>query len=451
MKDNYLTVTALTKYIKRKFDTDSHLKNIWLRGEISNYKLHSRGHMYLTIKDDQTRIQAVMFAGNNRSLKFKPENGMNVLIKGEISVFEPFGQYQLYIQQMEPDGIGSLYLAFEQLKEKLHKQGYFEEKHKKKLPMFPKHIGIITSPTGAAVRDIITTLKRRYPIAEHTIIPVLVQGQHAAASIKNAIEIANDQAIFDVLIVGRGGGSIEELWSFNEEIVAEAIFHSTIPIIAAVGHETDITISDYVADLRAPTPTAAAEIVVPSQQELKEKLSSNNRSIIRSMKRAFETKQQHFQRLRQSYAFRYPEQLLKQKEQELDKHVERLEKMQDQHIKRKRETLANMKMRFLNQHPQRQMDQAKKELNQLIKQKNNYMSQIFNQKSRQLSTAIEKLTLLNPLEIMRRGFAIPYTDEGHIINSSKQVHIKDKITVQLSDGTVSCSVTNVKEEKNDSE
>src|SRR5699024_4157269 len=164
VKDNYLTVTALTKYIKRKFDTDSHLKNIWLRGEISNYKLHSRGHMYLTIKDDQTRVQAVMFAGNNRSLKFTPENGKNVLIKGEIRVFEPFGQYQLYIQQMEPDGIGSLYLAFEQLKEKLHKQGYFEEKHKKKLPMFPKHIGIITSPTGAAVRDIITTLKRRYPI-----------------------------------------------------------------------------------------------------------------------------------------------------------------------------------------------------------------------------------------------------------------------------------------------
>ena len=451
MKDNYLTVTALTKYIKRKFDTDSHLKNIWLRGEISNYKLHSRGHMYLTIKDDQTRVQAVMFAGNNRSLKFTPENGMNVLIKGEISVFEPFGQYQLYIQQMEPDGIGSLYLAFEQLKEKLHKQGYFEEKHKKKLPMFPKHIGIITSPTGAAVRDIITTLKRRYPIAEHTIIPVLVQGQHAAASIKSAIEIANDQAIFDVLIVGRGGGSIEELWSFNEEIVAEAIFYSTIPIVAAVGHETDITISDYVADLRAPTPTAAAEIVVPSQQELKEKLSSNNRSIIRSMRIAIETKQQHLQRLRQSYAFRYPEQLLKQKEQELDKHVERLAKTKDQHIKRKRETLANMKMRFLNQHPQRQTDQATKELNQLIKQKNNYMSQIFNQKSRQLSTVIEKLTLLNPLEIMRRGFAIPYTDAGHIINSSKQVHIEDKITVQLSDGTVSCSVTNVKEEKNDSE
>src|SRR5699024_3696203 len=365
-------------------------------------------------------------------------------------------QYQLYIQQMEPDGIGSLYLAFEQLKEKLHKQGYFEEKHKKKLPMFPKHIGIITSPTGAAVRDIITTLKRRYPIAEHTIIPVLVQGQHAAASIKSAIEIANDQAIFDVLIVGRGGGSIEELWSFNEEIVAEAIFHSTIPIVAAVGHETDITISDYVADLRAPTPTAAAEIVVPSQQELKEKLSSNNRSIIRSMRRAIEAKQQHLQRLRQSYAFRYPEQMLKQKEQELDKHDERLEKTKDQHIKRKNinkkcKTLKNMKKHLLKQHPQRKTKQSTKKLNQLIKQKNNYMSQIFNQKSRQLSTAIEKLTLLNPLEIMRRGFAIPYTDEGRIINSSKQVHIEDKITVQLSDGTVSCSVTNVKEEKNDSE
>lgn len=451
MKDNYLTVTALTKYIKRKFDTDSHLKNIWLRGEVSNYKLHSRGHMYLTIKDDQTRVQAVMFAGNNRSLKFEPENGMNVLIKGEISVFEPFGQYQLYIQQMEPDGIGSLYLAFEQLKEKLYKAGYFEEKHKKKLPAFPKHIGIITSPTGAAVRDIITTLKRRYPIAEHTIIPVLVQGQHASASIKSAIEIANEQARFDVLIVGRGGGSIEELWSFNEEIVAEAIFRSTIPIIAAVGHETDITISDYVADLRAPTPTAAAEIVVPSQQELKVKLYNSKRSLVRTLKRAIETKEQHLQRMRQSYAFRYPEQLLKQKEQELDKHVERLEKAYDLQVRRKRETLANMTMRFLNQHPQRQLDQTKKELNVLIKQNNNYMTQIFNQKSGQLSTAIEKLILLNPLGILKRGFAIPYTKEGQIINSSKQVYTEDNITVKLIDGTISCYVTDVKEEQNDSE
>lgn len=446
MKDNYLTVTALTKYIKRKFDTDPHLKNIWLKGEISNFKHHSRGHMYLTIKDDQTRVQAVMFAGNNRTLKFRPENGMNILIKGEIGVFEPFGQYQLYIQQMEPDGIGSLYLAFEQLKEKLHKQGYFEKKHKKAIPMFPKHIGIITSPTGAAVRDVITTLKRRYPIAKHTIIPVLVQGQNAAVSITKAIEAANKKEIFDVLIVGRGGGSIEELWSFNEEMVAEAIFQSTVPVISAVGHETDITISDYVADLRAPTPTSAAELAVPSRIELKEKLFNIDRSLTRTMHIMATNREQHLQRLKHSYAFRYPEQLLKQKEQELDRQVERLEKAYDIHIKQKYETLTNMKIRFLNQHPKRQLDQSTKELNQFVKQKNYYMSQIINRKSQQLATAIDKLTLINPLEVMKRGFAIPYTFDGHIINSSKQVNKTDDITVKLSDGTLTCSVTNVKED-----
>lgn len=260
MTNKYLTVTALTKYMKRKLDMDPHLRDVWLKGEISNFKLHSRGHMYLTIKDDQARINAVMFAGNNRFLKFKPENGMKVLVRGEVSVFEATGQYQLYIQQMEPDGLGSLYLAFEQLKERLRTKGYFDEQYKKKIPTIPHHIGVITSPTGAAVRDIITTIKRRYPVAQVTVLPVLVQGVNAASSITKAIYKANDMGEFDVIILGRGGGSIEELWSFNEESVAEAIFHSKIPIISAVGHETDVTISDYVADLRAPTPTGAVSL-----------------------------------------------------------------------------------------------------------------------------------------------------------------------------------------------
>lgn len=261
MIDKYLTVTAVTKYIKRKMDTDPHLKQILIKGEISNFKQHSRGHMYMTIKDSQTKIQAVMFAGNNRFLKFKPENGMNVLIKGEISVYEAYGQYQLYINQMEPDGIGSLYLAFEQLKEKLQKKGYFDPSIKKNIPLYPEHIGVITSPTGAAIRDIITTLRRRYPIVKITVIPVLVQGPNSPYSIKLAIEKANEIGGFDTLIVGRGGGSIEELWSFNEEIVAEAIYRSKIPIISAVGHETDVTISDFVADLRAPTPLVLQKLL----------------------------------------------------------------------------------------------------------------------------------------------------------------------------------------------
>ncbi|WP_106497185.1 exodeoxyribonuclease VII large subunit [Lentibacillus sp. Marseille-P4043] len=448
MNDKYLTVTALTKYIKRKFDTDPHLKNIWLKGEISNFKHHSRGHMYLTIKDENTRIQAVMFAGNNRRLKFNPENGMNVLIRGEIGVFEPYGQYQLYIQQMEPDGIGSLYLAFEQLKEKLHKQGFFDETIKKKIPTYPKHIGVITSPTGAAVRDIITTIKRRYPIVTTTVIPVLVQGQNAAASIKRAIEFANEKADFDVLIVGRGGGSIEELWSFNEEMVAHAIFHSKIPVISAVGHETDITISDFIADLRAPTPTGAAELAVPSQIELKEKVSGLTRSLTKALTTTMNNSQLQLKRMKDSYAFRYPEQLVIQKEQELDKQVERLEKAFNQFIQSKNDSLKNIEKRFINQHPQSRVNQLEKELNQFEKQNTYFMKQIIDKKSVQFTTTIDKLALLNPLETMKRGYAIPYSHNGEIINSTEKVGKHDTITVRLSDGTLACEVLEIKEETN---
>lgn len=449
MKDNYLTVTALTKYIKRKIDIDPHLKNVWLQGEISNFNHHSRGHMYLTIKDNQSRVQAVMFAGNNRRLKFIPENGMQVLVKGEISVFEPYGQYQLYIQQMEPDGIGSLYLAYEQLKEKLEKRGFFDETHKQKLPAFPKHIGIITSPTGAAVRDILTTIKRRYPIVQTTVIPALVQGGLAATSIAEAIDYANQSEDFDLLIVGRGGGSIEDLWGFNEEIVAEAIYRSITPIISAVGHETDHTISDFVADLRAPTPTGAAEIAVPSQIELIEKIAQQKHSLTRAMNEKIVSHQQHLSRINQSYAFRYPENLIKQKEQELDKLSERLNRALTQLTMRQQEKYAHMNARLLNQHPKRQFEQSKTDLSQLMRRQSQSMTQLFDQKANQLSTVLEKLSLLNPLEIMKRGFAIPYTAEGNIIRSTDEVQRQNKISVTLNDGVIDCEVTHVRRHIND--
>lgn len=440
MNDKYLTVTALTKYIKRKFDTDPHLQIIWLRGEISNFKHHSRGHMYLTIKDEYSQVRAVMFAGNNRYLKFVPENGMRVLIKGKIGVYEPQGQYQLYIQQMQPDGIGALYLAFEQLKEKLHKLGYFEESIKKQLPKYPKHIGVITSPTGAAVRDIITTIKRRYPIVETTVIPVLVQGQAAADSIKRAIEYANKLAAFDVLIVGRGGGSIEELWSFNEEIVAQAIFHSEIPIISAVGHETDVTISDYIADLRAPTPTGAAELAVPSQVELMDKIQGFKRSLTKIMTQNITQAETHLNRMKRAYAFRYPEQLVVQKEQELDKLVERVEKGFNQVTADKQRSLRVIEQRLLNQHPRELLEQMKKELKQITKQQRNAMKQIVERKSVTFANMIDKLSLLNPLETMKRGYAIPYAANGQIIRSIAAVDSNEDISVQLADGLLDCRI-----------
>ncbi|RDW21967.1 exodeoxyribonuclease VII large subunit [Oceanobacillus chungangensis] len=448
MENKYLTVAALTKYIKRKIDVDPHLKDVLLKGEISNFSHHSRGHMYMTIKDDQAKIQAVMFAGNNRYLKFKPENGMNVLIRGEISVYEAFGQYQLYIQQMEPDGLGALYLAFEQLKEKLHKQGYFAEEHKKEIPLFPNHIGVITSPTGAAVRDIITTIKRRYPIVQITVIPVLVQGENAASSIAAAIDLANDINSFDTLIVGRGGGSIEELWAFNEEIVAESIFRSKIPIISAVGHETDITISDYVADLRAPTPTGAAELAVQSQIELREKIDTLTRSLTRELTNELRNNQRHLDRLKAAYAFRYPGQLIKQKEQALDSFVASLQKGMVSTKKEKELRLLNLYKRFVTQHPQRQLEQSKSKLDEKIKSQNYYMTKLLENKTIQLTNTIDKLSLVNPLEIMKRGFALPYTPEHKIIKSVNQVKVNDYIKLKISDGNLHCQVLEVEEEVN---
>ncbi|ASN05290.1 exodeoxyribonuclease VII large subunit [Virgibacillus necropolis] len=449
MTEQYLTVTALTKYIKRKFDTDPHLNRVFVRGEISNFKRHSRGHMYLTIKDDQTRVQSVMFAGNNRSLKFNPENGMKVLITGNIGVFEPYGQYQLYIQQMEPDGIGALYLAFEQLKGKLAKQGYFDQDHKKNIPVYPQHIGIITSPTGAAVRDIITTIKRRYPIVNLTVIPALVQGVNAADSIVNGIEQANDHTDFDLLIIGRGGGSIEELWSFNEEKVAQAIFQSEVPIISAVGHETDTTISDFVSDLRAPTPTSAAELAVPSQIELKEKLLQINRSQTRLITNMLHTSSQQLGRLNQSYAFRYPEQLVNQKEQELDKLVERLNKALQFTVKKKDDALLNNKKRLISHHPERQIQSAKKQIIHVQKQLQSRISLITEKKSTQMVTFIDKLTLLNPLEIMKRGYAIPYDQKGNIIKSGLQTSKNELIEVKLLNEVLACRIEDIKEDATD--
>lgn len=449
MSNQYLSVTALTKYIKRKIDLDPHLNNVWLRGEISNFNNHSRGHMYLTIKDEQSRVQAVMFAGNNKRLKFMPENGMNVLIKGNISVFESFGQYQLYIEEMEPDGIGALYLAYEQLKEKLQKQGYFSKDHKIKLPKYPKHIGIITSPTGAAVRDIIITLKRRYPIVKSTVIPTLVQGNEAASSISKAIEQANKSGLFDVLIIGRGGGSIEDLWPFNEEIVAKAIYHSNVPTISAIGHETDHTISDFVADVRAATPTGAAEIAVPSQIELNANLTAFNRSLTRSINSKIESYQKQLDRLRQSYAFRYPENLIKQKEQELDRESQRLASYFLKLVEIKTDRLIMLNARLKQQHLQRKHDQAKVELNQLVKRRNGVMSQVLENKKNRLVAMIDKLTLLNPLEVMKRGFALPYTSGNKLINSIKQVDVQDELKIKLSDGEIRCKVLTVEENHND--
>ncbi|WP_079708541.1 exodeoxyribonuclease VII large subunit [Paraliobacillus ryukyuensis] len=448
MHDNYLTVSALTKYIKRKFELDNHLTEVWLKGEISNFKHHSRGHMYMTMKDDRSRINAVMFAGNNRSLKFLPENGMQVLIKGQVGVYEPQGNYQLYIQQMEPDGIGALYVAFEQLKEKLDNEGLFSESLKKALPTYPKHIGVVTSPTGAAIRDILTTIQRRYPIADITIFPALVQGEQAPVSVASAIQLANKSDLaLDVLIVGRGGGSIEELWAFNDERVARAVANSIIPVISGVGHETDVTITDFVADVRAATPTGAAEIAVPSKEDVQQHLNNLNRTMSRGLEYLMNHSKNHLNRLKKSYAFRYPAQLLNQKEQELDKNIERLTKSSLSSQENQLKTFSQLNQRLENQHPEKQVQTTKKELAQLFNRQSRAMNQLYTAYNQKFIRQLDKLEVLSPLHTMKRGYAITYREDGSLIQSTKQVQPGDAITVKVKDGSLDCHVWGIEEEK----
>lgn len=306
---SYLTVKALTKYIKRKFDADPHLRDVYVKGELSNVKIHTSGHIYFTLKDDEARITAAMFRAQANKLKFKPEEGMQVFIRGDVNVYESSGIYQLYVQTMEPDGVGGLFVAFNQLKERLQKEGLFNPQFKQPIPKFPNTVGVLTATTGAAIRDICTTITRRYPLSEIIIYPTIVQGAQAAPNIVKNITTANEQMLCDVLIVGRGGGSIEDLWAFNEESVARAIFESRIPIISAVGHETDTTIADFVADLRAPTPTAAAELAVPNQQELYQHILNRKSYLHQIVSSKLNYEKSRLKKLKNAYPLATPERL----------------------------------------------------------------------------------------------------------------------------------------------
>ncbi|WP_226667611.1 exodeoxyribonuclease VII large subunit [Metabacillus litoralis] len=440
----YVTVTALTKYIKRKFDVDPHLTDIWIKGEISNFNLHSRGHMYFTLKDEKARIQGVMFAGSNKSLKFKPENGMKVLLRGEISVYEQSGGYQVYVKEMQPDGIGSLYLAYEELKKNLQKEGLFDSIHKKPIPKYPNQIGVITSPTGAAIRDILTTINRRFPMAKVILIPALVQGVQAGSSVAKAIKTANELGTLDVLIVGRGGGSIEELWAFNEEIVAREIFASQVPIISAVGHETDFTIADFVADLRAPTPTGAAELAVPHFTELLDRLSERKNRLKRSIQERITSNKEKLTHYQESYAFRYPKQLYQQKEQQLDMMVDRLQKVGQRAFTYKKDAYVALKNRLGNEHPSDQVKRSNEAYMSLLKKLNREMSSVITHKNSQFKATIDKLNALSPLKIMDRGYSIVYQEE-QLIKSINQVQSGNRLKVQLKDGQLDCQVMGIEE------
>jgi len=444
--NRYLTVTALTKYIKRKFDADPHLQDIFLKGEISNLKQHSSGHIYLTLKDERSRILAVMFAGNARGMKFAPENGMKVIVRGEISVYEASGQYQIYIKEMKPDGIGELFLAYEQLKKKLEAEGLFRREFKKALPSFPRTIGIVTSPTGAAIRDIITTIKRRYPIGDMIVFPALVQGDNAGRSIAEALRTANRHGNIDVLIVGRGGGSIEELWAFNEEQVARAIFESVIPVISAVGHETDFTIADYVADLRAPTPTGAAELAVPHIEELLERVLQRQGRLIRAIKEKFSFQKGRLERIQRSYAFRYPRRLYEQKLEQLDRLTESLTRGTSRMAVLKRENLIQADRRLRRNSPVQLLGEASSAHERRKRELARAMAQILQAKKAEFGKTVASMEALSPLKIMERGYSLAYKQDGQLIKTTGQAEVGEQVTIRLADGGLLCTIEEKLEE-----
>ncbi len=445
-----LSVKELTRYIKQKLESDPLLSNVWVKGEISNFTRHSSGHMYFTLKDDGSRVKSIMFASYNQKLAFQPKEGTMVIARGQISVFDRDGQYQFYVQHMQPDGIGSLFLAFEQLKQKLEREGLFAEARKRTLPRFPARIGVITSPTGAAVRDIITTLQRRYPSAGILLDPVLVQGAGSAASIATAIERMNRHGEVDVLIVGRGGGSLEELWSFNEESVARAIHASRIPVISAVGHETDFTIADFVADLRAATPTAAAELAVPHQQELKQQLQSYGLRLSQGMFGLIERRREQLSRLARSPYLLDPRRQLIMPAERLDRLREQLQYRMRAQLQRSQDQAASLERALHRQHPRERIQSAKNQVERAQLKLMQGMSNRNKDSRHRLGMAIRQLDALSPLKVMQRGYSLIYDEqEKKLIQSLDQVQLGDPITIRVTDGRIGAQVWSMEREENE--
>lgn len=400
-----LSITQINEYIQGKMNADPLLAQVAVRGEISNYKCYPSGHHYFTLKDEASALKCVMFKGNAMGLRFRPANGMKVIALGRISVYPRDGAYQLYCSAMSVDGVGDLYAAFEQLKAKLAAKGLFDPEKKKKLPKYPGTIGIVTSSAGAAVHDILRILRKRYPLSQVKLLPVRVQGAEAPEEIAGAIRYANAHRLADLLIVGRGGGSLEDLWAFNDERVAYAIYESEIPIISAVGHEPDVTIADYVADLRAATPSNGAELAVPDQEALLQNLDALNASMAAALNRQLKLAGQRLDALSASPALRSPTAYLDRKSKDLQLLQNRLVSAQER-------TIAGSNARFVS--------------------------------------LVAKLDAMSPLKVLSRGYAMAQREDGTLLRSVKQAAPNDTITVSVSDGKITASVLNAKETEHES-
>ena len=443
MEPKYIKISDLNRYIKAKFDMDTHLNKVYLKGEISNFKSHTRGHLYFTLKDETSRIAAVMFMGNARSLTFTPEDGMNVLVTGRISVYEANGAYQIYVESMEVDGIGNLYLEYEKLKKQLQSEGLFDSKYKKPIPKYPKKIGIITASTGAAIRDILSTIKRRYPICETILFPSLVQGELAKDSIVKQIKKAQEYDL-DVIICGRGGGSIEDLWAFNEEVVARAIFASKIPIISAVGHEVDFTIADFVADLRAPTPTGAAEMAVPNLVDINNMLEQYKIRANKGMTKIIEFNNKKLDNIKNSFILKNPLSIYEVKEQKLDSLIDKVNQL----INSKLDTMKVKYQYLISSNILKDpigVYLKKNDKIELLKNNaNNVINNLIKEKAHQYGIIVNSLELLNPLSILSKGYSVVYQNDN-IVNDINKVKINDILNIRMTNGVVKTKVEEVEE------
>lgn len=419
MDEKYLTVSAITRYLKAKFDLDENLKSVFLKGEISNFKAHTSGHLYFSVKDETSKINAIMFSRSAAKLDFKPVDGTKVLIAGRISIYEATGNYQIYVDQMMEDGVGNLYVAFEKLKKTLQAEGLFDKEHKKEIPKIPRRVGIVTASTGAAVRDIVTTIKRRFPICETILFPTFVQGDNAKDDIVRNIKRAEDYDI-DVLIVGRGGGSIEDLWSFNEEVVARAIYNSPIPIISAVGHEVDFTISDFVSDLRAPTPTAAAELAVPNMVDLKRNIEQLSIRLKEAVYKKINYQKLYLDSIKSSFVIKNPMIMFDNRRQKIDLMSDRLNDLILRRVEIQRDKLDNLKRSYIFSNT----------------------SLLYKDEKVMLNNLIDKLELLNPLKVLGRGYSITCSGDK-VIKDVKDV--KDTVNIKLYNGEIKAKVLETKE------
>lgn len=423
MNEKYLTVSAVTRYLKAKFDIDENLQTVYLKGEISNFKAHTSGHFYFSLKDENSKINAIMFRSNASKVIFKPADGMKVLVTGRISVYEAMGSYQIYVDEMLEDGVGNLYIAFEQLKKKLQAEGLFDKAHKKTIPKIPKRVGIVTASTGAAIRDIMTTIKRRFPICETILFPTLVQGENAKDDIVRNIKRAEDYDL-DVLIVGRGGGSIEDLWPFNEEIVARAIYDCKIPVISAVGHEVDFTIADFVADLRAPTPTAAAELAVPNMSDLKKHIDQLSIRLNEAIYKKVNYLKLYLDSVKNSFVIKNPGVMFENRKQSLDLMNTKLNELMLGKVDKMKNELEKIKKSYVLTNPK-------------LLYKDNVVC---------LKNIIDKLELLNPLNILSRGYSITYMNDK-ALKSVKEVKKDYILKVKLYDGMLEAKVSKIEEDK----